>query len=102
MSAVVLAAALLSLGLYGVLTRRDLIAVLASIEVMIAGSLLMLVALASATRAGNAASPATVEAVGLLVLVVAAAEAAVGLALLVAVARRRGTTAVDELTEVRG
>ncbi len=38
----------------------------------------------------------------LLFLVLAAAEAAVGLALLVAVARRMGTTRIDEMTEVKG
>ena len=38
----------------------------------------------------------------LLVLVVVAAEAAVGLALLVAVARKTKTTALDDLTEVNG
>jgi NADH:ubiquinone oxidoreductase subunit K len=37
-----------------------------------------------------------------MIVVVAAAEAAVGLALLVAIARRRGVARLDALTEVKG
>lgn len=101
MSAVLLSCALFSLGIYGTLTRRDVIGVLASIEVMLAGPLLLLVSLAAALRPPGSAA-AIVEGVGVLVLVIAATEAAVGFALLVAVARRRGTTQLDDLTEVRG
>lgn len=88
---------LFALGLYGVLTRRDLVAILASVEVMVGAPLLLLVSI-GAGMGGSAA----VEAVGLLVIVLAAAEAAVGLALVVAVARRLKTTRLDELTEVKG
>jgi NADH-quinone oxidoreductase subunit K len=92
-----LAASLFSLGLYGVLTRRDIIAVLASVEVMLGGALVLLVGLGASSN-----SAVKVEGVALMVIVVAAAEAAVGLALLVAVARRNRITRIDELTEVRG
>jgi NADH:ubiquinone oxidoreductase subunit K len=44
----------------------------------------------------------SVHGAALLFVVLASAEAAVGLALLVAVARRVGTTRIDELTEVKG
>lgn len=98
MSILIVALGLFCIGLYGVLTRRDLVGVLASIEVMIGGALVLLVGL-GATRGEGVA---TIEAVALLVLVLAAAEAAIGLALVVAVARRARTTRVDELTEVRG
>jgi NADH-quinone oxidoreductase subunit K len=104
MTLLVITVALFSLGLYGVLVRRDIISVLASIEVMLAGPLVLLVAAgasASSSVSGEA-SGAVVQSIGLVVLVVAAAEAAVGLALLVAVARSRKTTRIDELTEVRG
>lgn len=102
MSAVILASGLFALGLYAMLVRRDLIGILAGIEVMFAGSLLALVSLGAASRAGGATGPAVLQSVGVLVLVVAAAEAAVGFALLVALARSRRTTDVDDLTEVRG
>lgn len=85
-------------GLYAVLTRRDLIAILVGVEVMMAGALVLLVALG----ARMAADGGSIHAVALLVLVLAASEAAMGLALLVAAARRLGTTRVDEMTEVRG
>lgn len=91
--------ALFALGLYGVLTRRDLVGVLASIEVMVGAALLLLVVLGSGLEASGGAG---VEPTSLLLLVLVAAEAAVGLALVVAVARTSRTTRVDELTEVRG
>lgn len=101
MSVVVLAMGLFSLGLYGVLTRRDLVAVLASIEVMLGSATMLLVGLAAASDAVGAHQGA-VEATGVLVIVLAAAEAAVGLALVMSVARRFESTRVDELTEVKG
>lgn len=97
MSSMTLACVLFGVGLYGALVRRELIAVLASIEVMMGAALLLLVALGAGLGGG-----AAVEAIGLLVLVLAAAEAAVGLALVIVVARRLGTTRVDDLSEVRG
>jgi NADH:ubiquinone oxidoreductase subunit K len=102
MTLLVISAALFSLGLYGILVRRDIIATLASIEVMLAGPLIMLVGFGAAIAAGSDQASGAVEAIGLVVIVVAAAEAAVGLALLVAVARSRLSTRIDELTEVRG
>lgn len=104
MSFVVLSSLLFALGLYGVLSRRDVIAVLASVEVMLGAATLLLVGLASTMTAGSGERLAegALGALGLLIIVVAAAEASVGLALLVAVARRNSTTRVDELVEVKG
>jgi NADH-quinone oxidoreductase subunit K len=90
---------LFGLGLSGVLTRRDVVAVLASIEVMLGAGLLLLVGLGGTLRSAH---PANIQGIALMVLVVIAAEAAVGLALLVAVAREMRTTRIDEMTEVRG
>jgi len=90
---------LFGLGLSGILVRRDVVAVLASIEVMLGAGLLLLVGLGATLRT---AQPANIQGIALMVLVVVAAEAAVGLALLVAVAREMRTTRIDELTEVRG
>ena len=104
MMLLVVGAALFSVGLYGVLVRRDIVGVLASVEVMLAGPLLLLVSLGAvlARRTDGVAAGALVQSVALIVIVVAAAEASVGLALLVVVARARNTTRIDELTEVRG
>jgi NADH-quinone oxidoreductase subunit K len=100
MSLIVVACTLFGIGLLGVLVRRDIIALLASVEVMLGGALVLLVGLGASVTRG--ASPVSVEGVALVAIVVVAAEAAVGLALLVAVARRRGTTRVDDLSEVKG
>ena len=90
MSLIAVACALFGIGLLGVLVRRDIIALLASVEVMLGGALVLLVGLGASVR--HAEPAVSVEGVALIVIVVAAAEAAVGLALLVAVARRRRTT----------
>lgn len=98
MSLLVVACGLFCIGLYGVLTRRDVVAVFASVEVMIGGALVLLVGLG----AGSHGEGSVIEGLGLLILAAAAAEAAIGLALLVAVAKRRKSTRIDELTEVNG
>jgi NADH-quinone oxidoreductase subunit K len=92
----VLSCLLVGAGLYGVLTRRDLVAVLASIEVMLGGASLLLVGYAVG---GNTAAAG--QGYVLLVLAVGAAEAAVGIGLLISLVRK-GRTRVDEITEVRG
>ncbi len=97
MSIVTLTSLLFSIGLFGVLTRRDLIAVLASVEIMLGAANIQLIAFAAAR--GEYGSG---QSLALIVLVIAAAEAAVGLALLVALARRSGRTQVEELMEVEG
>lgn len=97
MSILIVSALLFSLGLYAVLTRRDLVGVLAGIEILVGAPLVLLTGQGAALGGG-----AGIESVGLLVIVIAAAEAAIGLALVVAVARRSRTTRVDELTEVSG
>jgi NADH-quinone oxidoreductase subunit K len=97
MSGVIVASGLFCIGLYAVLTRRDLIAILVGIEVMMAGALLLLVIVGA-----RAADGGSIHATALLILVLAASEAAVGLALLVAAARALSTTRIDEMTEVRG
>lgn len=94
-----IACLLFGLGLAGVLIRRDVVAVLAAIEVMLGGALLLFVGLGATLKSAAALN---VQGITLMVLVVIAAEAAVGLALVVALARELRTTRVDELTEVRG
>jgi NADH:ubiquinone oxidoreductase subunit K len=99
MSGIVLASLLFSLGFYGVLTRRELVAVLASVEVMLGGATLLLVSLAATYR--PAAVAVTGQAFAIVLLSVVAAEAAVGLSLLVVLVRR-GRADTDEIREVRG
>jgi len=95
---VVLASAVFSVGLYVVLVRRDLVAILAGVELMLGAANVLLVALASVAGSFTA----LVESAGALVIVLAAAEAAVGLALVIAAVRRSGRSRTDEFTEVSG
>ncbi|MCE5191679.1 MAG: NADH-quinone oxidoreductase subunit NuoK [Actinomycetia bacterium] len=99
MSILVVCAALFSLGVYGILVRRDIVGVLASIEVMLGAATVQLIGL---SMSSGVADPALTEAIGLVLLVLVAAEAAIGLGLLVTVARHSDRSRVDELTEVEG
>jgi len=95
-ASLILAAGLFSIGLYGVLSRRNLIVVLMSVEVMINAAALAFVAVA---RGGTIASPMPThdgQVFVLFTMAVAAAEAAVGLAILILLFRtRRGVSTTD-------
>jgi NADH-quinone oxidoreductase subunit K len=93
----IVCAALFGLGLYGTLARRDLVAVLACVEVMLGAANVQLVAFAHAAHA-----PGAGQGLALAFVVLAAAEAAIGLALVLTTVKRTGKELVDELTEVSG
>jgi NADH-quinone oxidoreductase subunit K len=90
----VLAALLFSVGVYGVLARRNAVLVLMSVELMLNAVNLNLVAfdawLRDALHAGQALT--------LFTITVAAAEIGLGLAIVLLVFRSRGTADVDRLT----
>ena len=92
----VVGALLFSLGVAGVLLRRNLIVVLMSIELMLNGANLTLAAFSTFLEdvAGNA--------LVVFSITVAAAEVAVGLALLVALSRVYPVVNVDQLDNLRG
>ena len=103
MMLIALSAFLFAIGLYGVLTRRGLVPILASVEIMLGAASVLFVGLATRAPAPEISSvPGTIEAIGVLLIVTFAAEAAVGLAIAVAAARATHATRADELTEVRG
>jgi NADH-quinone oxidoreductase subunit K len=89
----ILAAALFCIGLYGVLVRRNAVAILMGIELMLNAVNINLLAF---WRYGT---PDTVvgKAFAVMVFAVAAAEVAVGLALVISVYRRRVTVVAEEL-----
>ena len=91
-----LAAVLFCIGIYGVLARRNAVLVLMSIELMLNAANLALVALGQ--RHGTIEGQALV----FFVMCVAAAEVAVGLAIIVAIFRLRRRLSVDELSTLRG
>ncbi|MGA4840220.1 NADH-quinone oxidoreductase subunit NuoK [Streptomyces sp. G45] len=91
----VLAALLFCVGLYGVLARRNAILVLMSVELMLNAVNLNLVAfdvwLRDKLHSGQALT--------LFTIAIAAAEIGIGLAIVLAVYRNRGTSAVDDLRD---
>jgi NADH-quinone oxidoreductase subunit K len=86
---------LFAVGLAGALTRRNTILVLVGIELMLNAANLNFVAF---WRFGRHAGPSTGLIFGLFSIAVAAAEAAVGLALILAVYRHTKTTDLSLLT----
>jgi len=92
---VALSAVLFSLGVLGVIIRRDPLIIFMSIELMLNAANLALVAFGQ--RHGTAEGQALV----FFVLCVAAAEVAVGLAIIVAIFRFRPRLSVDELHLMR-
>jgi NADH-quinone oxidoreductase subunit K len=95
-----LAAFLFSCGLYGALARRNAIAMLMGIELMLNAANINLVAF---WRHGvGPMEDLTGQAFAVLIIGLAAAEAAVGLALIIAVYRERRTIDVDQLNILSG
>ena len=93
---VVLAALLFSVGVYGVLARRNAILVLMSVELMLNAVNLNLVTF-DAWRKDALSSGQTLT---LFVIVIAAAEVGLGLAIVLLVFRNRATISVDSLREL--
>jgi NADH-quinone oxidoreductase subunit K len=91
-----LSSVLFSIGLFGVLFRRNAIVLLMCIELMLNSVNLLLTALS--TYMGDAGGQLFV----FFIMVVAAAEAAVGLAILVMVYRNTRNTTVNFLSNLKG
>ena len=94
-----LAAILFSIGMFGFFLRRNLIVVLMSIELMLnAANLTFIAGARMHSEAGGESLQGPIFAI--FVIAVAAVEAAVGLALVIALFRRKETVSLDELTEL--
>ena len=89
----ILAAILFSIGMYGVLARRNAVAILMGVELMLNAVNINLLAF------WRYRTPETVagQVFAIVVFAVAAAEVAVGLALFIALYRRRRTVMADEI-----
>ncbi len=87
---IVLSTILFSLGVFGVLIRRNAIVVFMSVEMMLNASNLAFVAFAR--QHGNLAG----QTIAFFVMVVAAAEVVVGLAIIMTIYRTRRSASVDE------
>jgi NADH:ubiquinone oxidoreductase subunit K len=95
----VLGTILFSLGMYGVLSRRNAIGILLSIELMLNGVNVLMVAFSRYL-------PSDQELAGqmfaIFIITQAAAEAAIGLAIIIAIYRQRRTVQVDQLDLMKG
>jgi NADH-quinone oxidoreductase subunit K len=95
----VVSGALFSIGLLAALSRRHAIFILIGIEMMLAAANINFIAFWRFT-------PAPTQPTGMMIAIfaiaIAAAEAAVGLALVIAVYRHFRSTNVDELNQLKG
>ena len=92
----ILAAALFAIGVGGVVVRRNALIMFMSIELMLNSVNLTFVAVS------NELGLVEGQVAALFVMVVAAAEVTVGLAIIVAIFRKRSSANVDELSELKG
>jgi NADH-quinone oxidoreductase subunit K len=93
---IVLATVLFGIGLLGVLVRRNALVILLSVELMLNAANLVFVAL------GHHLGDVQGQVIAMVVMAIAAAEATVGLAVIVLVSRTCRTLNPDELTELKG
>ncbi len=94
-SVLALSAILFAIGVFGVISRRGAVVLLMGVELMLNAANLALVAAARITPVGDELGAIDGQVLAFLVLAVAAAEAAVGLALVIALFRHKGSVDVD-------
>jgi NADH-quinone oxidoreductase subunit K len=92
----ILAAALFAIGVVGVVTRRNALVIFMSVELMLNGVNLTFLAFGHFRRQLDA------QVFGFLVMALAAAEVAIGLAIIVMVFRNRATLRVDQADRLHG
>ncbi|MEX2623700.1 MAG: NADH-quinone oxidoreductase subunit NuoK [Acidimicrobiia bacterium] len=89
----VLAAVLFSLGIYGLLVRRNAVMVLLAVELMLTAVNINLIAFEAVLRSSEAIG----QVFAIFVITVAAAEVGIGLAIILMIFRNRASANVDEL-----
>ncbi|HIL31845.1 MAG TPA: NADH-quinone oxidoreductase subunit NuoK [Dehalococcoidia bacterium] len=101
----IVAAIMFCIGLYGALARRNVLAVLMSIELMFNGVNITLVAmakyLAPAGLQNDISTVLTGQVFAVFIITVAAAEIALGLGIVFAMYRTNGTVDLSEATQLR-
>ena len=95
----VLGSIIFALGMYGVLSRRNAIGILLSIELMLNGVNILWVAFA---RYIGSTQELAGQMFAIFIITQAAAEAAIGLAIIIAIYRQRRTVQVDQLDLMKG
>ncbi|MEL0193485.1 MAG: NADH-quinone oxidoreductase subunit NuoK [Acidimicrobiaceae bacterium] len=96
MTFLILAAVLFSIGVFGVIARRNAVMVLMSIELILNSVNLNLIAFAMMNNSPEG------HVFALYVIAVAAAEVGVGLAMVLMIYRNRRSIALDELSVMKG
>ncbi len=91
-----LGAAVFSIGVAGFLTRRNIIIMFMSVELMLNAVNISLVSL------GHHLQDLRGQVLVFFIIAVAAAEAAIGLAIIIALFRNKETTNVDQVNEMKG
>lgn len=91
-----LSAVVFVIGVAGFLTRRNIIIMFMSIELMLNAANMSLVSFSHYLRDMRG------QVLVFFIIAVAAAEAAIGLAIIIALFRNRSTTNVDEVNEMKG
>jgi NADH-quinone oxidoreductase subunit K len=97
---IALSGVLFSLGILGVLIRRNTIVIFMSIELMLNSANLAFIAFAR--MMAPAAEALRGQVIVFFIIAVAAAEVAVGLALIVAIFRNKETVNIDEVNSLQG
>ncbi|MBI4684578.1 MAG: NADH-quinone oxidoreductase subunit NuoK [Nitrospirae bacterium] len=92
----VLSAIVFMIGVFGFLTRRNIIIMFMSIEVMLNAVNISLVSLSHYMQDMRG------QILVFFIITVAAAEAAIGLAIIIALFRNKSTVHVDEMSEMKG
>ena len=93
---VILSAVVFSIGIFGFLTRRNIIIMFLSIELMLNGVNISLIAFSHYLQDLRG------QVFVFFVIAVAAAEAAIGLAIIMALFRNKATAHVDDMNEMKG
>ena len=93
---ILLSAAVFTIGVFGFLSRRNIIIMFMSIELMLNGVNISLISFSHYLQDMRG------QILAFFVIAVAAAEAAIGLAIVIALFRNKATAHVDEIHEMKG
>ena len=93
----VIAAILFIIGVAGVLTRRNIIVIFMSIELILNAANLNFIAFSRYLQDSGGTNPLAGQVFTVFIIVVAAAEAAIGLGIVIALYRNRETIWVDQI-----
>jgi NADH:ubiquinone oxidoreductase subunit K len=97
----VLGAVLFCIGLYGAITKRNAIAVLMGIEIMLNAVNITMVGFSFFNTVPHYSTYLTGQIFAIFIITVAAAEAAVALAMIIAIYRKRNTVDVGEINVLK-